>query len=311
MYLNRNLIHYQVEQFQSKESCVIMEKVVYFVSHIFKIVNELIIKLDLSEHILSKIYIYKFYIFLKSLKFKNHKDPVNFLNLPFGIDGSEKWFIELWNYTLVPFLNDLIKMKIMTRNKNNFLKHQNDESLKLLDTSYVSDWVVNNYVWHKNVNKTNNSICTVNQRLFRLKSFNEIISGSIRISSSSDDLEIQATENNCSNKHLVSVKKCVILFYFFKLKYTTFKISMLNRLQKAAQQNQNSPKDDTSSGCFDSSNSSNSHSPKSESPTNIPILNFQESQYLNDQNFMDPNKHIRPLLMTKISAKNSKIESAL
>ena len=138
------------------------------------------------------------------------------MNLPFGIDGSEKWFIELWNYTLVPLLNDLIKMKIMTRNKNNFLKHQNDESLKLLDTSYVSDWVVNNYVWHKNVNKTNNSICTVNQRLFRLKSFNEIISGNIRISSSSDDLEIQATENNCSNKHLVSViNNCVVFHIFF------------------------------------------------------------------------------------------------
>jgi len=56
MYLNRNLIHYQVEQFQYKESCVIMEKVVSFVSNIFKIVNELIIKLDLSEHVLSNYY---------------------------------------------------------------------------------------------------------------------------------------------------------------------------------------------------------------------------------------------------------------
>jgi len=94
-------------------------------------------------------------------------------------------------------------MKFMIRNNKN---NSNNDSLKLLDTSYISDWVVNNYVWHKNVNKTNSSICTVNQRLFRLKSFNEIISGSIRISSSSsDDLEIQATENNCSNKHLVSL----------------------------------------------------------------------------------------------------------
>lgn len=55
MFLNRNLIHYQVEQYKSKESCVIMEKVVSYVTEIFKLVNELIIKLDYSEHVLSII----------------------------------------------------------------------------------------------------------------------------------------------------------------------------------------------------------------------------------------------------------------
>ncbi len=53
MFLNRNLIHYQVEQSKNKESCVIMEKVVSYVCEIFKISNELIFKLDYSEHALS------------------------------------------------------------------------------------------------------------------------------------------------------------------------------------------------------------------------------------------------------------------
>jgi hypothetical protein len=87
------------------------------------------------------------------------------------------------------------------------LKQNDHEISKSLDTAYISDWVVSNYVWNKSTNKTSNTICTVNQRLFRLKSVNEILSGSIRVSTSSDDLEIQTTINNndsnCSNKHLV------------------------------------------------------------------------------------------------------------
>ena len=87
---------------------------------------------------------------------------------------------------------------------------ESSDSFKNYETGYISDWVVNNYVWNKNLNKNINSICTVNQRLFRLKSFHEFLSGNIRISSSSDDLEIQSTinnQNNCSNKHLVNIKK--------------------------------------------------------------------------------------------------------
>ena len=55
MFLNRNLIHYQVEQSKNKESCVIMEKVVSYVCELFKISNELITKLDYSEHVLSNL----------------------------------------------------------------------------------------------------------------------------------------------------------------------------------------------------------------------------------------------------------------
>ena len=89
---------------------------------------------------------------------------------------------------------------------------------------------------------------------------------------------------------------------------------MLNRLQKAAQNN--TQKDDASSGCFDSSNSSNTPSPKSSSPTNIPtcVLNFRDNEILmNDHHFMNSNKSLRPILMSKLSSsnKNSKIESAL
>ena len=39
------------------------------------------------------------------------KGPLEFLNLKFGIEVSEKWFIEMWNYTIIPFLNDIVKMK--------------------------------------------------------------------------------------------------------------------------------------------------------------------------------------------------------
>jgi hypothetical protein len=87
---------------------------------------------------------------------------------------------------------------------------------------------------------------------------------------------------------------------------------MLNRLQKAAQNN--TQKDDASSGCFDSSNSSNTPSPKSNSPTNIPtcILNFKENDILmSDHHFMNTSKNLRPILMSKLSSKSSKIESAL
>lgn len=76
---------------------------------------------------------------------------------------------------------------------------------------------------------------------------------------------------------------------------------MLNRLQKAAAQSH--LKDDASSGFCDSSNSSNT-SPKANSPTNIPTIFITDDQHMS--------KHtIRPLLMNKISSKNSKIESAL
>ena len=55
MYLNRRLMHYQVNQSKAKESCVIMEKVVSYINDIFKLVNELIIKLDYPEHVLSNL----------------------------------------------------------------------------------------------------------------------------------------------------------------------------------------------------------------------------------------------------------------
>ena len=37
------------------------------------------------------------------------------MNLPFGVDVSEKWFINLWNYTLIPYLNNIVKMKEKVR----------------------------------------------------------------------------------------------------------------------------------------------------------------------------------------------------
>jgi len=54
-YLNRNLIHYQVEQQKLKDSCVIMEKVVHFVIDVFKLVNELITRLGCAAEATSNM----------------------------------------------------------------------------------------------------------------------------------------------------------------------------------------------------------------------------------------------------------------
>ena len=55
-YLNRNLINYQVEEQSNKETSVIMEKIVWFVVEVYKIINEYIIKSGSVEYVLS-IYI--------------------------------------------------------------------------------------------------------------------------------------------------------------------------------------------------------------------------------------------------------------
>ncbi len=54
-YLNRNLIHYQMEQQKLKDSCVIMEKVVHFVIDVFKLVNELITRLGCAAEATSNM----------------------------------------------------------------------------------------------------------------------------------------------------------------------------------------------------------------------------------------------------------------
>lgn len=35
------------------------------------------------------------------------------MSLPFGIEISENWFIEMWNYSVIPLLNDIVKMKLI------------------------------------------------------------------------------------------------------------------------------------------------------------------------------------------------------
>jgi len=35
--------------------------------------------------------------------------------MPFGVETSEKWFVQLWNYTIIPHLNDVIKAKLIVR----------------------------------------------------------------------------------------------------------------------------------------------------------------------------------------------------
>ena len=98
-YLSRNLIHYQTNHQKQKDSCVIMEKVVMFLVEVYKLINEQIVKFGFNEHIIS---------------------PLNFMSVPFGVEASEKWFIQLWNYSILPYLNDVVKMKIIVRNIHMF-----------------------------------------------------------------------------------------------------------------------------------------------------------------------------------------------
>lgn len=32
--------------------------------------------------------------------------------MPVDVEKSELWFLQLWNYTLIPYLNDLLKDKL-------------------------------------------------------------------------------------------------------------------------------------------------------------------------------------------------------
>jgi hypothetical protein len=35
------------------------------------------------------------------------------MEIPFDVEKSETWFIELWNYTVIPYFGDLLKQKLM------------------------------------------------------------------------------------------------------------------------------------------------------------------------------------------------------
>lgn len=114
------------------------------------------------------------------------------MSLPFGIESSEKWFIELWNYTILPCLNDIVKMKIIINDSSNLNLKQNDPV----------DWIIKNYPWPKSQN-----FVPLNLRFLRLKLYECFLSKSVRSSSSSDDsdlnnVQIENTENS-PNQHLV------------------------------------------------------------------------------------------------------------
>jgi hypothetical protein len=127
------------------------------------------------------------------------------MNAPFGIESSEKWFIELWNYTILPYLNDIVKMKLILS--------ENGNSLSVKQTDPV-EWLVNNYPWPKSATATaSNCVPSIGQRLFRLKLYDNYLTNSARSSSSDEsDLHQQqqqqhtVVENNgvhTSHHHLV------------------------------------------------------------------------------------------------------------
>lgn len=117
------------------------------------------------------------------------------MNIPFGIEVSEKWFIENWNYSIIPYLNDLLKYK-----KESDVPRQSDPV----------EWIIKNYVWSKN----SNSI-SINQRLQRIKIDEKYMTRGIRASAISNDSDLSSTDfpsHSDSGAHLVLD---IFLFFFF------------------------------------------------------------------------------------------------
>jgi len=174
--------------------------------------------------------------------------PLFYMNMQHGVEKSEQWFIELWNYTLQPYLNNMIKMRLANETHSTINMSSQDPY----------EWILKNYVWPRNA--TNN----LNQRLFKLNYYNNYLANrecsSSSNSSSDESVNLRkkaSTESNDSNQHLV---KKIVIFYFFKILNQLsiiydLKINMLKRLQKATSREENS------SGFYGSSNSSLSNSP--------------------------------------------------
>lgn len=115
------------------------------------------------------------------------------MTLPFGVEISEKWFIEQWNYSIIPYLNDLLKYKL----ESNAPK-QNDPV----------DWIIKNYVWSKN--STN-----IGHRLQRIKIDEKYMTKGIRASASSNDSDLSCTDfrsHSETGTHLVILKLIQFIF---------------------------------------------------------------------------------------------------
>jgi hypothetical protein len=101
------------------------------------------------------------------------------MSMPMGTESSEKWFIELWNYTLLPYLNDILKMKLIV-NGSSDLGGSNTAMMSAPKNDPV-EWLVNNYPWPR----TNHSTISISQRLLRLKLYDNFVSSPPVQSSSS------------------------------------------------------------------------------------------------------------------------------
>jgi hypothetical protein len=117
------------------------------------------------------------------------------MNMQYGLEKSEKWFIELWNYTLQPYLNNMIKMRLVNENPAVNMSQQDPY-----------EWILKNYAWPRN------TAYTLNQRLFKLNYYNNYLANrecpsSSSHSSSDESVELRKkVESNDSNQHLV-IKK--------------------------------------------------------------------------------------------------------
>lgn len=98
------------------------------------------------------------------------------MSMPMGTESSEKWFIELWNYTLLPYLNDILKMKLIVNGNSD-----SNTAMMSAPKNDPVEWLLSNYPWPR----TNHSTISISQRLLRLKLYHNFFSSPPVQSSSS------------------------------------------------------------------------------------------------------------------------------
>ena len=108
-FLNKNLVKHQVLNYKSKDFVVMIEKIIIWLLDIYKYINDYVKKLGFPEHLLCNDNVKK-YFSCEIIYF--YLAPFIFMDIPFSVDKSETWFIQLWNYTIIPYLTDLTKEKL-------------------------------------------------------------------------------------------------------------------------------------------------------------------------------------------------------
>lgn len=136
------------------------------------------------------------------------------MSMPLSVESSEKWFIELWNYTILPYLNDILKMKLILNGSVNSSGNGGGSTGESCSPSGSSvtrqqhdpvEWIISNYPWPRS---SATGAIPISQRLLRLKLYDNFLAAYSARSSSSDESEPQANTvmeqiNNEPHQHLV------------------------------------------------------------------------------------------------------------